>query len=249
MSRFYTYLLILSVLAACKEQPKTEEPKREVTAGNIMVDSVAIVNSTESNLNVQTNSFVEIDSSGILMFPLSMSESKRDGGSLSYKELPNNTYWNILFFNSKTGEQHLLTDKKVLIFNFDYRYGNSDLIDVAETPSAILYRIVLNDYNRDRVLSADDPDYLFSSDKQGNNFRQISPENCNLISWQYIKSANKIIMIVTKDTDANREFGEKDEVSAFQFNLGTDSLASEVFSPELKNSLKVMFGKDWKRQR
>jgi hypothetical protein len=247
MSRFTLLMIAIALIASCKEEKKPDQPQKKVTAGNIMVDSVAIVNSTESNLNVQTNSFAEIDSSGILMFPLSMSESKRSGGSLTYKELPANTYWNVIFFNTKTGEQHMLTDKKILITNFDYRYSNSDLIDISQTSTEIFYRVVVNDYNNDRVLGSDDPDYLFASDKLGNNFRQISPDNCNLISWQYIRSSDKIVMIVTKDSDNNKEFGEKDEVAAFQITPAKDSVATEIFSPEFKNTLKVMFGKDWKR--
>ena len=247
MSRYTLFLLAVFLISSCKEEKKAAPPPKVVTAGNIMVDSVAIVNNPESNLNVQTNSFVEIDSSGILMFPLSMGESKRNGGSLSYKELPANSYWNIIFHDSKTGQHHLLSDKKMMITNFDYRFNNSDLIDISQTEKYIFYRVIVNDYNNDNVFTLEDPDYLFTSDKKGNNFRQLSPDNYNLISWQYIRASNKILMILTKDSDDNKEFGDKDEVSTFQINIDTDSTATEIFNPEFKNTLKVMYGKDWKK--
>lgn len=60
--------------------------------------------------------FTEIDSSRILMFPLTMGESERsDGGSFSYKSIPENSYWNIIFLDTRTNAYHLLSDKKMLI--------------------------------------------------------------------------------------------------------------------------------------
>ena len=114
-------VLISTVFAVISCNPKKQEPLTLQDVDNTLIDSMAVLNDPKNNLNIQTNRFSEIDSSGILMFPLSMGETERDGGSLSYKEMPNNSYWNIIFLNSRTNEYHLLTDKKMLIRNYDFK--------------------------------------------------------------------------------------------------------------------------------
>lgn len=238
-------LSIIITLLSCgqpKEAPETQQPG-PITA----VDSVAVLNDPKNNLNIQTNSFSEIDSSGILMFPLSMNETERDGGSLSYKSMPNNSFWNIIFLNSKTNEYHVLSDKKMLILNYDFKYSSGDLANLAQTSRHIFYSIISDDFNKDKKLTNEDPKYLFVSDKAGNNFRQISPASYDLQSWQFIKSSNKLVMTVKKDSDNNTRFDEKDEVTTFEVDIDNGTPAKEVFSTDFKNKLKILFDRDWKR--
>jgi len=107
--------------------------------------------------------------------------------------------------------------------------------------------VTVEDYNKDKKLTTDDPEYLFVSDKEGKNFRQISPDNYNLKSWQLIKSLNKVLMTLTKDNDNNKEFGEEDEVVSFEINIATDTIAKEIFRTGFKNKLKILYDRDWKR--
>src|SRR5688572_27538564 len=209
-SIFITVLFIIS----CRQKGNQEQAS--AISDTTVVDTVAVLNNLKSNLNIQTNSFIEIDSSGIVMFPLSMGETTREGGSLSYKEIPRSSYWNVIFYNSNTSAYHLLSERKMLIRDFDYKYSGQDYIDIAQTIKYIFYRVTVEDYNKDKKLTTDDPEYLFVSDKEGKNFRQISPDNYNLKSWQLIKSLNKVLMTLTKDNDNNKEFGEEDEVVSFE---------------------------------
>jgi hypothetical protein len=62
----------------------------------------------KENLNIQTKEFSEIDSTGILIFPLKMGENKDNDDNYSYKEMPYYGFWNILFYNTKTKETHLI---------------------------------------------------------------------------------------------------------------------------------------------
>ena len=245
MLRLITSLLTVSILISCGQNK--QEPQSQQNVDNTTVDTVTVLSDPKNNLNIQTNSFSEIDSSGILMFPLSMGETERDGGSLSYKEMPSNSYWNIIFLNSKRNEYHLLSDKKMLIRNYDFKYSSNDDVDIAQTSRHIFYSITSDDLNKDKMLTDVDPKYLFVSDKEGKNFRQISPANYDLQNWQYIKSVNKVFVTVKKDSDKNNKFDEIDEVATFEVEIDKGTEPKEVFSTDFKNKLKILYDRDWKR--
>ena len=236
--------MTLILLISCEQNNNQQQEQKK---GNSISDSLAVLNDPKSNLNIQTNSFSEIDSSGVMIFPLSMGETKREGGSLSYKEMPNNGYWNIIFYNSITKEYHLLSERKMIIGNYDYKYGSGDNDNISQTSNHIFYTIRTDDFNKDKKLTDQDPQYLFISDKYGNNFRQISPTNYNLNNWKFIKSSNKVIMTVGKDSDKNIKFDNSDEITTFEIELDKGTEAKEVFSEDFKNKLKILFDKDWKR--
>lgn len=169
------------------------------------------------------------------------------GGSLSYKEISGNSYWNVIFYNSNNREYHLLSERKMLIRSFDFGYSNEDYIGISQKKKYIFYRVTVEDYNQDKKLTAEDPEYLFVSDKEGRNFKQISPGNFNLKSWQLIKSSNKVLMTLTKDNNTDKKFGDKDEVVSFEINIDQDTTAREIFPAEFKNKLKILYDRDWKR--
>ncbi|MBW3521501.1 hypothetical protein [Chryseobacterium sp. NKUCC03_KSP] len=199
------------------------------------------------NLNVQTTNFSEIDSSGVLMFPLRMGESKRESESSSYKEIPQSEFWNIMFYNSITNNYYLLTKDKILIENFnDDYYNDAETISTNKT-NYIFYTARSLDYNKDKLLNYQDPLYLYVSNKKGENFRQLSPNNFNLENWRYIKSTNKIVFSASKDSNKNNLFDDKDEVIAFEVNVDSKELAKEIFSNETKNELKKLYDRDWKK--
>lgn len=245
MLRQIIFLSTILFLTSCGQNQQGKQDQS--SADSTLVDSIAVLNDPKNNLNIQTNSFLEIDSSGILMFPLSMGESERDGSSLSYKEMPSNSFWNIIFLNSRTNEYHLLSDKKMLIKNYDFKYNSNGNVDIAQTSRHIFYSITSDDFNKDRKLTDEDPKYLFISDKEGKNFRQISPSNYDLQNWQFIKSVNKVLLIVRKDSDKNNKFDDNDESTTFEVDIDKETESKEVFSTDFKNKLKILYDRDWKR--
>ena len=199
------------------------------------------------NLNIQTKEFTEIDSTGVLMFPLDMGENKREDGSYSYKEMPNNGYWNVLFLNTNSNEYNLLTENKILILDYNYKYGSEEGMNIFKKTNHIFYSGRTLDYNKDKILNEVDPVYLFVSDKFGKNFRQLSPNNYSLHSWKYIKANNKIIITAYKDSNKNTAFDDKDEISTFEVILDQNEKPREIFPNKLKEKLKTLYDKDWKR--
>ncbi len=245
MLKYFILFIAIGFLFSCSQNNK--QGQQVNTSDSTAVDTIAIINDPKNNLNVQTNTFEEIDSSGIIMFPLSMGETARSDDSYSYKKIPYNSYWNIIFYNSKTTTYHLLSERKMLIGSINLSYSSNDNVDIAYSNRHIFFKVTTDDYTLDKKLTSADPEYLFVSDKEGNNFRQISPTDCNLKSWEFIKSTNKVIMTVTKDSDKNKEFGNQDEVCSFQIDIDKETSPTEIFSAEFKKKLKVMYDKDWKR--
>lgn len=243
MSKTFLYLSTLALFISCKQN---QNPSEKGLAHH-SADSVTVLNDPKINLNIQTNNFSEIDSSGVLMFPLSMGETEGEDDSFSYKRMPNNTYWNIIFYNSDSKAYHLLSERKMLIGAIEQKYGSESDHAISNTKNCIFYAIRTDDLNKDGKLTADDPQYLFISDKSGHNFKQISPSNYHLNNWELVKSSNKVIMTLAKDSDNNAKFDEDDEITTFEFELGKDSVAREIFPDSFKNKLKILFDKDWKR--
>jgi hypothetical protein len=132
-----------------------------------------------------------------------------------------------------------LQTKKVLINGF------SD--EAQSTDKHLFFSVITEDFNADKVLSNDDPQYLFITDKQGNNFMQVSPMGRDVTHWEYIKASNKILMTLVKDTTHDKEFDEKDEVSIFEYEIDKSAAPVEIISGKLKSQLKSLYNKDWKK--
>jgi hypothetical protein len=125
------------------------------------------------------------------LYPLIL-ENTTDRSGFSKSRGQRTSYWNLLFYNTETNDQHLLTeDKKIVIFSIDINESSSSKscmrsngFDVYK--DNIFYEVVSQDYNQNGYLDDNDPTYLFISDKQGNNFRRLSPDN---VSVQVLKAA------------------------------------------------------------
>ena len=235
MGKISLFIMMVTLFASCgKSNTQTANE----------TDTI-VVNDPKSLLNVQTNSFSEIDSSGIFIFPLSMAESGRSTVDYSYKEIPYG-YWNVIFYNSKTSEYHLLSDRKMIIEDVDAQYGDEPYTN-SRSKEYIFFVVRTDDFNKDRKITDQDPRYLFISDKAGNNFKQISPVGYNLNTWQFVNASNTVILTAARDSDNNSKFNKSDEIAAFEVELDKESSARELFTAEFKSKLKQLYDRDWKR--
>ncbi len=241
MLKLFSVLLLSVAMASCVHVGRDQANGSEAVS-----DSVAIVNDPKSNLNIQMDSFREIDSSGVLMFPLSMKEQGRESYSSSYKELPANSYWNILFYNTITNESRLLSERKMLIYSIDHKYSDGVSTETY-ADGHIFYNVITEDFNGDKLFSPKDASYLFVSDSKGQNFHQLSPNGHDLQNWRYTAAAKKVIMTVRKDSDNNKKFDEEDEVTTFAISLDSADAPKEIFGNDVKNKLKILYDRDWKR--
>ncbi len=242
--KYTIFSCLFLILFSCNVK---EQPLPQGNDSNTTTDSVAVVNDPTINLNVQMNSYTEIDSSAVLLFPLSVSENEDRSGftSRSYKSMPNDEYWNMAFLNTKTNEYHLLGENKMLISSYEYNVEGYEKVKALD--QTIFYTIKTTDYNKDKLINDKDPTYLFITDKRGYGFKQISPSNYHFIRWSYIDSCNKIILTLKKDNNKDNLFDEKDETVMYDVAASFDKDAAEIFSVDFKNKLKVLFDRDWKR--
>lgn len=235
MKAIIQIVLFLTIFISCKPNNSSES---NATPSDESAEAF-------ENLNVQTSEFSQIDSSGILIFPLRMGENSSNRDQV-YKKVPDQSFWNIIFYNTMTKEGHLLTEQKILITDYDVRSLSEDGSPETIKLDFIFYRGMAKDYNNDKLLNGTDPTYLFISDKAGKNFRQISPDNCSLTGWKYIEKSRKIVLTAIKDSNNDLEFGEKDEVASFEVSLDGIDKPNELFMP-LKAKLKALYDRDWKR--
>lgn len=237
-------IFILTVLiSACSNNTNNIEQ-----ASNKTNNPEQTSDGAKQKFNIQTKEFFQLDSSDYILFPLAAGET--GNGNLSdsrdYKESATD-YWNIIFYNKNTGDHHLLDDKKKMLIH-SYNNRNSDYNVPQQYYKKIFYTITAFDYNGDNIFSREDPVYLFVSDTDGKNFRQLTPDNYNLYSWQMIKNTNTLIMVLTKDSNSNKKFDGDDEKVAMSIDLNTNKPAQEVFSSNFKGKLNELFDRNWKEQ-
>lgn len=230
------FILISTVLLALAcNQSETEQTQYSPSAED-----------TTKRLNIQPTDFVEIDTSGIALFPLSMTETVY-GKKRSYKDMPQNDNWNILFYNSNSGENYLLTEQKILIQAYFVGNENSYTIEAPKKLNYIFYTARTDDYNNDKLINETDPLYLFMTDRSGRNFKQISPAGYHLSNWQYFNKSNKVILTGILDKNLDSVFHVDEEQLIFETSLAPDGKPVQVFSKPFLDSLKLNFGKYWHR--
>ncbi len=197
-----------------------------------------------------------LDSSHIIIYPL-LFEKTANGGYGNSSGVDKASYWNLIFYNTETAEEHLLTtDKKILIFSINHSNSSlesssgsirKNVINIFERN--IIYTGVSNDYNSNKQLDQNDPNYLYVSDKEGKGFRQISPADYHIISWNLVKGTSKIIMQGQKDVNGDKLFDAKDATIPLIVDLALMKPAVETFNSNYIDSLQQKLVSIWKSGR
>ncbi len=188
---------------------------------------------------------VGIDSSDYIILPLAAPLLRREGkeektyySSGSYKE--GSEYWNLIFYNSKTMESYLLDTGKLFIRQLHVNnletYGRF-------ADGIILYTITVKDFNGNGQLGYDDPTYLYMSDKSGKNLTRLSPENADVVSWEFPKKNNFILMKIKYDLNKDTEFDEKDPSSLIRVDIDSVITQTPLLNQAIENDIKRLFKK------
>jgi hypothetical protein len=243
MLRTLSILLSISILTACSNgsgKPNTQQQLKKDTA----VKSQQIVFGQPQ----------VIDSSPIVIYPLVL-ETQSYGGSYSKSAGQRGSYWNLIFYNTESGAQNLLTpDQKILIYSFDFGSANSPANPSGATQANgidilkdhIIYTAVVKDYNENKFLDDDDPTYLFVSRRDGTGFRQISPDNYNIQSWQFVRGTTKMILQAQKNDNDDKIFNEEDATVPLIVDIHASGQAVETFQKNFVDSLKGKLVHIWK---
>jgi len=161
---------------------------------------------------------------------------KSSSGSYGYDydETTQDT-WNFLFYNFKDKTYHLLTNEEIEITS------PNDIQDAMMPTDYFFYNVIKDDYNKDSLLNYEDPKYLYISDNDGRNFRQISPINTSLQSWQRIGTTDKAMLYVLEDINNDKKFDKQDENFWYEVSLKTPSSPKKVFDNQFIKKLKTSF--------
>ncbi len=239
------------VVAACTQPPPPRVNSADTT------NNPQAVQQRLGKLNLQFEHVIQPDSSDHLLLPLTIRETPDGKGiidSRTYKEVDRSYYWNVAFYNTRTGEHHLLDEnRKMLIHHITVNDSEADDFGNKRTSATdgkyIFYRVITADHNGDKRFDDEDLTYLFVSDLAGRSFRQLSPPGYDLLSWEPIKGTRKIIMLVHKDSNNDRKLDQREEKPAFVVDLDRPGPAREIFTARDKSHLKERYDRDWQRIR
>jgi len=250
-------LILLFTVSSCNmlkkrssddKKTKSEENKKEIDKENQKEKS--------EDMQLKFNQPVLIDSSVYVMYPLMLEDNDEERGIVSKSYGSQIVYWNIVFYNTENGEYHLLDSNRRMAIH-SYAQGNIRSTSGSTTFNApgysqadklIYYWVTTTDYNRDEKINLVDPKYLFISDKEGKNFKQISPDNFNVVNWQVINGTNKILIQAVKDVNNDKKFDKEDEAVPFVYDITSGDDPKEIFSSEFKSKMEKLLEKQWKEK-
>lgn len=243
MRLYLTISLIIFLFTSCNDR---------ATDVNIQQELKNDTTAKESHILFETPQV--IDSTHIIMYPLIFRKTGYNNSYTSSSRSESTSYWNLIFYNAETGQQHLLTDdKKILISTISFSppasssySGNAYENGINILKNKIFYTVLSKDYNADKQLNFDDPNYLYVSDKEGNNFRQISPDDYNIISWDVLKGTTKIIMQGQKDENNDKKFDNDDRLVPLIADLASMQAGKPTFDSTYINAVQQKLSRIWK---
>lgn len=235
------YILLSIIMFSCGEKKVQLENIETENLTEIQIDSIL----TDFNFNY--NNPIFIDSTNQVLLPITTQFQKVEKMSRysSYKGDSYPRYWNILFYNSATGETNLLTESKMRISDF-----RTNMVDVGKTLSkSVLYQLKMTDYNNDNKLTYKDPQYLFISKINGKDLRQISPENEDLETYTIIPNTDQIIIKTKRDSNKDLEFGVDDELVWYKVDVNKNSKPIEIINMAERKKIKHLYFEQWLKKK
>jgi hypothetical protein len=206
--------------------------------------------------------YKELDSTDFLLIPLGMKtlenqrnmQAKTASSSLdeekatSYQSFKYNFYSldfedcnNIIFYNKKTEETHLLLQKPAIISRFYFPFYDKDY--TAKKYWFILLGIHEDDSNTDGYINAEDAEKVYVADLSGANMIQINPDNTQLVDWYIDSSTNNILLKVRFDSNNDQKFNYYDDVEILRTHIDNLSLGRPIINDEIKNNIQGILKK------
>ncbi|MBD1363917.1 hypothetical protein IDJ77_08865 [Mucilaginibacter sp. ZT4R22] len=202
---------------------------------------------------------IAIDSSVYVIYPLPHDRAQNDDDSGSFLSSDGGrsiTFWNIVFYNTATKKYHLLAENKKMIINsYNTSYSGSEYSsdssapvhyfpDTSQEGNYIFYSIIAEDVNKDGKIDSKDPTYLFSSDREGNNLKQISPRGTNVNNWEVVKKSGMVLINTQRDSTINNKSYEAPVIS-YAYDLKKANGPERVFSTEFNMATDKLYKGLW----
>ena len=241
-------LAVILFLFVCYSCTNTPNKHQTATSNNPQAEKNKTLNKANSDseeLKLHFSAPTQVDTSAYVIYSLYMGEMngssfKRMSGS---EGTPHS--WNLIFLNTETHKYHLLdSSRRMLIRSFDADQESTDVVvnGHKEKSKYLFYSIITDDANKDGKLDEGDPEYLFISDKTGNNFKQISPANFDVRGWKVINETNKVLI---SGVDSRNMKHEDAEITPFIYDLKSGAPSYKAFSDGFIKKTKRLFDKQW----
>lgn len=225
-------------------------------------DSTAIAEPKNQQILVYGD-YMDLDSTDYLLIPLGMKtvENKEDRGLRSksseeysdsytggYRSYKYNFYTldfgncnNIIFYNKKNDETHLLLQKPAIISQFYFPYYNKEY--TGEKYYFILLGIREDDTNMDGYINNDDAETVYLTDLSGKDMFRITPDNTQLVDWFIDVTTKNILMKVRFDTNKDKKFNYYDEIEILKTSIDSPVEGKKIIGKEIKANIKKILDK------
>lgn len=244
MKQILGILLCISLLSCQEHQPKLESIEtKDLTTEQI--DSIL------TEFKFQYESPIVLDSTNQILIPISteLLERRTKFSSDGYYSDDYPRYWNVLFYNRETGKTRLLSENKIRISQI---HTSPDEYDTREkrTYKKIFYEIGEIDFNKDKRLNGKDPEYLFSSEINGEHLKRISPINEDLQYFKVIPKSQQILLRTLRDINQDSIFNKEDESIWYKAEFEkSDWKTEEIIDTSMKKRIENLYFEQWLKKR
>lgn len=163
---------------------------------------------------------VSVKNTDVTIIPMQVVD-ERDIAEASYtddgktaEDISQNAH-NLIFFDEKTKETHLLTTQKFKRIAFSFE----DIGTYKESSTIILYKTIQEDSNKDGFYDWKDAVVMYVSNNRGRYFRAVTPRNTRTIDWTVEREKGQIYFRYISDSDSNHVFDLKDRVYINKLDL------------------------------
>lgn len=232
-------------ILSCEEQNSGIEliETENLTSGQI--DSILTA------FNFQYETPIVLDSTNQVLIPIStkLLDRRTTYSKDGYYADDFPVYWNVLFYNRKTGENQLLTEDKIRISRIhavrdEYDEG-SKLMN-----KKVLYEIGDIDFNKDKKLDNKDPEYLFSSEINGTNLKRVSPVNEDLQYFKVIPNSEQILIRTLRDINQDSIFNQEDESIWYKAELiNHEWKVNEIIDSMGRKRIEKLYFEQWLKKK
>ncbi len=243
MRQIIGILLVVVVLFSCTDQ--RSQVLESVDTENLTDEQVNLI---RQDLNLEYNSTIVLDNSDQILIPISVNKDNKTSNRISmysinkYHSDYSTNYWNIVFYNQKTGEYRLLTEDKVKISQFFVQNHRKKILD-----EKVLYIMKDIDYNEDKNLNFKDPSFLFISDQDGKNLKRISPQDEDLQYFEVIPNTKDILLKTLRNTNQDAQFNNEDESIWYKATLAENNNweVREIIDAEGRKKIENLYIEQW----
>lgn len=206
--------------------------------------------------------YINLDSTDYILIPLGMKtieseeirglKSKSSDEYIAYDESFTNykynfyslnfsNYNNIIFFNKKTDDTHLLLKEPAIITQFYFPYYNKEY----SGPKYwfLLFGVRNHDSNADGYINTDDAETVYITDLSGSNKVQITPDNSQLIDWFIDEESNNILMKIREDSNKDGKYTFHDDIEILKTSILNSSIGTQIINESMRKDIMKILNK------